>query len=358
MIQVTDSVSFAHGPSVPNRFVLAPLTNQQSHADGTLSDDERHWLVMRADGGFGITMTCAAHVQKRGQGFAGQLGTFADEHVAGLAALAADIRTRGSVPIAQLHHAGNRSPADLIGETPVCPSDDPETGARALTVHETEQLIEDFVVAAERCRRAGFAGVELHGAHGYMICQYLSGELNRRTDQYGGSLENRARLLMTIVHEIRRRCGDDFNLSVRLSPERFGMKTAEILEVFGWLVAAGVDFVDLSLWDVFKECADPDFAGRRLLDVFASAERGATRVAVAGKLYGAADVRRALDAGADLAVIGRGAILHHDFPRRVESDPNFVVRTLPVSSAELRAEGLSDVFIGYMRNWKGFVADE
>lgn len=355
---MTDSVSFAHGPATPNRFVLAPLTNQQSHADGTLSDEERHWLVMRADGGFGITMTCAAHVQRRGQGFAGQLGTFADEHVAGLTALATDIRARRSVPIAQLHHAGNRAPADLIGETPVCPSDDPETGARALTTDETERLIEDFVVAAERCQRAGFAGVELHGAHGYLICQFLSAELNRRTDHYGGSLENRARVLMTIVREIRRRCGDDFNLSVRLSPERFGMRTGEILEVFGWLVSAGVDFVDLSLWDVFKECADPDFAGRRLIDVFTSADRSATRIAVAGKLYGAVDVQRALEAGADLAVIGRGAILHHDFPRRVESDPNFVVRALPVSSAELRAEGLSDVFIGYMRNWKGFVADE
>lgn len=357
MTSTTDGVSFRHGPPTPNRFVLAPLTNQQSHDDGTLSDDERHWLVMRARGGFGITMTCAAHVQKRGQGFAGQLGTFDDRHVAGLTALAADIRAAGSVPIAQLHHAGNRSPAELIGESPVCPSDDPETGARALTTAETEQLIEDFVLAAERCRTAGFAGVELHGAHGYLIGQFLSSELNRRDDRFGGSLENRARVLMSIVDGVRRRCGDDFNLSVRLSPERFGMKTAEIVDVFGWLVAAGVDFVDMSLWDVFKECADPDFAGRRLVDVFAAIERGATRLAVAGKLYGAADVRRALDAGADLAVIGRGAILHHDFPRRAITDPDFVVRDLPVTPAELRAEGLSDRFVGYMRNWKGFVSE-
>jgi 2,4-dienoyl-CoA reductase-like NADH-dependent reductase (Old Yellow Enzyme family) len=261
------------------------------------------------------------------------------------------------VAVVQLHHAGHRSPKDLIGEAPVCPSDDPETGARALSTEETEQLIADFVAAAVRCDRAGFDGVELHGAHDYMICEYLNPELNRRTDHYGGSLENRSRLLMEIVAGIRRDCRSDFNLSVRLSPERFGMRTPEIREVFGSLVDAGVDFVDMSLWDVFKEPADPDFAGRRLIDVFAELPRGRTRLAVAGKLYSAADAQRAIDAGADIAVLGRAAILHHDFPRLAKDDAQFVMRDLPVSPETLKSEGLSDSFVGYMRNWPGFVTE-
>lgn len=357
MSSLFDTVSFAHGPSMPNRFMLAPLTNMQSHADGTLSEDEKNWLVKRAEGGFGLVMTCAAHVQKRGQGFPGQLGTFSDDHGPGLAGLATAIKSHGSVAVVQLHHAGHRSPADLIGEAPVCPSDDPETGARGLTTEETEQLIADFVAAAVRCDRAGFDGVELHGAHDYMICEYLNPELNRRTDRYGGSLENRARLLMEIVAGIRRECRSDFGLSVRLSPERFGMRTAEIREVFVALVDAGVDFVDMSLWDVFKEPADPDFAGRRLIDVFAELPRGGTRLAVAGKLYSAADAQRAVDAGADIAVLGRGAILHHDFPRQARRDPGFVMRDLPVTPETLKREGLSDTFVGYMRNWPGFVTE-
>ena len=128
-----EPMSLAHGPAMKNRFMLAPLTNQQSHADGRLSDEEFRWLTMRAEGGFGLTMTCAAHVQARGQGFAGQLGIFGDEHVAGLTRLAAthqDNSARSSS--AQLHHAGNRAPKELVG-TPVCPSDDAKTGARALT---------------------------------------------------------------------------------------------------------------------------------------------------------------------------------------------------------------------------------
>lgn len=357
MSSLFDTVSFAHGPAMPNRFMLAPLTNMQSHPDGTLSDDEKHWLVKRAEGGFGLVMTCAAHVQKRGQGFPGQLGTFSDDHVPGLTGLATAIKSHGSVAVVQLHHAGRRSPADLIGESPVCPSEDPETGARALTTDETEELIADFVKAAVRCDRAGFDGVELHGAHDYMICEYLSPELNRRSDRYGGSLENRARLLMEIVSGIRRECRPDFNLSVRLSPERFGMQTPEICEVYGRLVDVGVDFVDMSLWDVFKEPADPDFAGRRLVDVFAAIPRGRTRLGVAGKLYSADDARRAIDAGADMVVLGRGAILHHDFPEQVRRDGDFVMRDLPVTPETLKNEGLSDSFVGYMRNWKGFVSE-
>jgi len=158
--------------------VLAPLTNQQSHDDGTLSDDEHRWLTFRAEGGFGLTMTCAAHVQSIGQGFPGQLGVWGDHQLPGLKRLAADINATGSVSIAQLHHAGNRSPAEIIGTSPVCPSDDEETGARALTNNEVLELVADFVAAAVRCEKAGFDGVELHGAHGYIICQFLSAELN------------------------------------------------------------------------------------------------------------------------------------------------------------------------------------
>lgn len=337
--------------------MLAPLTNMQSHADGTLSDDEKHWLVKRAEGGFGVVMTCAAHVQRVGQGFVGQLGTYSDDHLPGLTDLANAIRSHDRVALVQLHHAGHRSPADLIGEAPTCPSDDPETGARGLSTEETERLIADFVAAAVRCDRAGFHGIELHGAHDYMICQYLNPQLNRRTDRYGGSLENRARLLMEIVAGVRRECRADFNLSVRLSPERFGMRTAEILDVFRALVDGGVDFVDMSLWDVFKESADPDFAGRRLVDLFAEIPRHGTRLAVAGKLYSAHDAQRAVDAGADMAVIGRGAILHHDFPELVRADSDFVMRDLPVSPETLKNEGLSDSFVGYMRNWPGFVTE-
>ena len=101
--------------------MLAPLTNTQSHDDGVLSDDEFNWLTMRAKGGFGLTMSCASHVQAVGKGFRGQLGIFGDEHIEGLKRLTDAIKSHESLAVAQLHHAGMRSPEDIIGEQPVCP---------------------------------------------------------------------------------------------------------------------------------------------------------------------------------------------------------------------------------------------
>lgn len=357
MTDLSSPLTFARGPAMKNRFMLAPLTNTQSHADGTLSDDEFHWLTLRAKGGFGLTMTCAAHVQAAGQGFPGQLGVFGDQHLPGLTRLAAAIKAEGSVAVVQLHHAGNRSPADLIGQAPLCPSDDAETGARALTLAEVEQLRDDFIAAAVRAQKAGFDGVELHGAHGYILCQFLSPTINRREDRYGGSLENRARLIFEIIDGVRAACRPDFNLGLRLSPERFGLQLAEIRDLAQQLMRDGkIDYLDMSLWDVAKEPVEEAFQGRTLMSYFTELDRGNVRLGVAGKIMAAETARQCLEDGADFVVIGRAAILHHDYPKRALADPGFTPIALPVTPEHLRAEGLSPVFVEYMGNWKGFVA--
>ncbi|MBQ0798982.1 MAG: NADH:flavin oxidoreductase [Porticoccaceae bacterium] len=356
MQSLFDPLSFHHGPTLKNRFALAPLTNLQSHKDGRLSDDEHKWLTMRAEGGFALTMSCAAHVQAVGQGFPGQLGIFSDAHLEGLSRLAKDIKQHNSLAVMQLHHAGMRSPEELIGGQPVAPSDDEETGARALSTAEVEQLIEDFIAAAERAEKAGFDGVELHGAHGYMLCQFLSGESNRREDQYGGSLENRARPIFDIITGIRKRCRNDFNIGIRLSPERFGMQLMEVTEVAqGLMTEAQIDYIDLSLWDVFKEPNEEDYQGRSLLSYFTKLERGDVRIGVAGKIRAPQDALRCLDAGADFVLLGRAAILHHDFPKLSAANNNFVPVSNPVSEDYLRSEGLGEAFVEYMGTWKGFV---
>ena len=349
-------MSFARGHGMKNRFMLAPLTNLQSHTDGRLSDDEFHWLLMRAKGGFGLTMTCASHMQSQGQGFPGQLGVFADSHLEGLTRLAAAIKAEGSLAFVQLHHAGMRSPAALINTQPVAPSDDAATGARALTGDEVEQLRDDFIAAALRSQKAGFDGVEVHGAHGYVLCQFLSSETNRRTDRYGGSLENRSRLVFEIVQGIRERCGPDFTLGLRLSPERFGLKLGEMRDVAQRLMhEAQVDFIDLSLWDAFKTPNEAEYAARPLLDWFMDLQRGNVRLGAAGKILTTATARRCLEHGADFVLLGRAAILHHDFPRQARSNPQFESMALPVTGEYLRAEGLGPAFVEYMKTWKGFV---
>lgn len=339
-----------------NRFMLAPLTNLQSHTDGTLSDDEFKWLTKRAEGGFGLTMTCAAHVQAVGQGFPGQLGVFGDQHLEGLTRLAAAIKAAGSVSSLQMHHAGNRSPKEIVGQ-PVCPSDDPETGARGLSSGEVEQLVEDFVTAAVRSEKAGFDGVEIHGAHGYILAQFLSPEINRRTDRYGGSLENRARIIFEIIDGVRQRCRPDFQLGLRLSPERFGLKLGEIIKVTQTLLDDDrLDYLDMSLWDVLKAPEEEAFRGRSLMSYFTELRRNHVRLGVAGKVTTPTIAQRMLEDGADFVLIGRAAILHHDFPIRAR-DPAFQPAPLPVSRQHLVDEGLGPAFVDYMATWKGFVQE-
>jgi len=356
MPNLLEPLSFTRGPDIKNRFMLAPLTNSQSHEDGVMSDEEFNWLTMRATGGFGLTMTCAAHVQANGKGFPGQMGVWSDDHLSGLTRLAADIRSKSSVSIVQLHHAGMRSPEVLIGEVPVCPSANDETGSRALGEGEVKQLIEDFVAAAVRSEQAGFDGVELHGAHGYIICQFLSAEINQRSDAYGGSLENRARILFDIIEGIRSRCGENFMLGVRLSPERFGIKMGEMVEVAQRLMSEDqIDFLDMSLWDIRKEPEDEAYKGRSLMSYFTELGRGNTRLGVAGKIRTPAEAEAAMGEGIDWIMLGRAAILHHDFPQRYTDDATFSPVTLPVTRAYLASEGLSEKFVDYMSSWKGFV---
>ena len=359
MTSLLDPLTFSHGPTMKNRFMLAPLTNQQSHDDGCLSNDEFHWLTMRAAGGFGLTMTCASHVQEIGRGFPGQLGIWSDKHLPGLERLVDAIHSHDSIAISQLHHAGLRSPKEVIGTTPVCPSDNEKTGARALTHAEVKQLIEDFISAAVRAEKAGFDGVELHGAHQYILCQFFSAEINHRSDEYGGSLENRSRILFEIIDGIRARCRKDFMLGVRLSAERFGMKLDDSRKMAQRLMTEDkIDFLDMSLWDVFKEPEEEEFKGRTLMSYFTELKRGNTRLGVAGKIRSPQDAEATLAAGADWIMIGRAAMLMHDFPNRYVADPGFKPVEMPVTRQYLRDEGISDTFQDYIHGrWPEFFSD-
>ncbi|WP_224491386.1 NADH:flavin oxidoreductase [Robertkochia flava] len=356
---VDNSLEFPCGKMMKNRFMLAPLTNTQSHEDGTLSEAELHWLTMRAQGGFGMVMTCATLVKFNGKCWQGQLGIYEDTQMEGHQRLARAIKDEGSLAVVQLHHGGMRSDGGLTGEQPVCPSDNAEHQARAMRLEEVWDVRDQFIAAAQRAKACGYDGVEVHGAHGYLLCQFLSAVINTREDAYGGSLENRARLLFEIVNGIREACGPEFLLGVRLSPERFGMDLREVVEVCKWLIKEGnTDFLDVSLWDVFKYPADTAREEKLLRDYFTEIDRGGVKLTVAGKIYGASEVQSVLDSGVDFVTIGRSAILHHDFPEQVMQNPEFRPVSLPVSKAWLRKEGVGERFLTYLGKWSGFIGSE
>jgi 2,4-dienoyl-CoA reductase-like NADH-dependent reductase (Old Yellow Enzyme family) len=356
MKKLSDEIAFPRGPKMTNRFALAPLTNLQSNPDGTLSDDEFDFLLKRVDGGFGMVMTCAAHVQQSGQGFPGQLGTFSDAHLPGLERLATAINARGCVSTVQLQHSGARSLPDLTRMDIVAPFAIPEKAVRALSTGEVEQLIADFVAAAVRCEKAGFHGVELHGAHGYMLCLFLDAR-NQRNDRFGSSWENRTRIFHDVIDGIRAATGPDFQLGLRLSPEKYGFDFAQAREFAQQLMTGGqLDWLDMSLWDCFKLPEDAAYQSRPLIDWFTDLDRGTCKLGVAGKVFSTQNVHDCLDHGADFIFIGRGAILHHNFPHRAITDAAFVAQPFPVTRDYLANESVGPAFIGYLATqWRNYV---
>ena len=355
---MSKKIRFTSGKEMKNIFMLAPLTNMQSNDDGTLGDDEYHWLTKRAEGGFGLTMTCAAFASKSGKGFSGQLGASENAHLDGLKRMAEGIKSHESLAYTQVVHGGMRTFKKFTGQQALCPSDDEETGARAMTLDEIKETEDAFIEAAVLSEKAGFDGMELHGAHGYLLCQFLSGEINKRQDDYGGELSNRTRIIDNIILGIKQSCGSDFSLALRLSPTRFGIEMDEIISYYQRLCASEkLDFIDMSLWDVFQEIEDGPHKGQRLVDVFSQLERGNTKLTVAGKIMTTQHVQAVLDAGVDFVALGRAGILHHDWPRKYASQASFESINTPVSRAHLAAEGLGPKFIEYMSTWAGFVEE-
>ena len=352
---------FPNGVTAKNRAWLAPMTNLQSHDDGSLSDDELHWLTLRARGGFAVVETCAAHVAEDGQAWRGELGVFADRLLPGLARLAGTLADCGALGIVQLFHGGLRADPQLTGGTTWSASATEESGLsvpRPATEVDIRGVIGRFRDAAVRANAAGFAGVELHGAHGYLLGQFLSATQNRRTDEWGGSWENRARLLRATLRAVRSAVPGSFLVGVRLSPEdrgqAQGLDIDDNVVLSRWLVDDGADFIHLSLWDgANKSTKHPDV---HPLSLFRKAVEDRVVLVAAGNVWTRADAEALLRQGADAIALGRAAIANPDWPLRI-ADATWEPRRPPLTRAELRERGLSEGFAGYMRRWKDFVAD-
>jgi 2,4-dienoyl-CoA reductase-like NADH-dependent reductase (Old Yellow Enzyme family) len=339
--------------------------------DGKVGALQATYYAQRASAGMLITEATA--VTPVGRGGAFTPGLWSDDQIPGWKEVTDAVHAAGGLIFVQLWHAGrlSHSSLDLEGRAPVAPTAMQQPGkvfaangfadydeARALTLDEIAELIGQYRAAAERAKTAGFDGVEIHGAHGYVLCQFLSAEINQRNDRWGGSLENRARIVDDILAGVRVRCGAEFQIGLRLSPERFGMDLAEIrLLAERWMTSGAIDYLDMSLWDARKAPEDEAYRESDLTYWFTSLQRGSCRLGVAGKIMTPAQAQSLLDDGCDYVLLGRAAILHHDWPNKAAADDGFAPAKLPVTKDHLRQEGLGETFVTYMAGWKGFVSD-
>lgn len=348
-------LSLLHGPKMRNRFMMAPLTSQQSDFDGTASIYDQDWIEQLAKSNYGLIQTGAATVEAGAIAFERQMGIHSDKHLPGLTKMATAIREGGGLSAVQLHHAGHRAVPD-VGGIPAPASSKTLKNINAITTEEVERIRDSFIDAAKRAQLAGFDGVSVHGAFGWILSEFLSPNLNDRTDRYGGSLENRARFTIEVIKGIRKACGNDFQIGWRLSIERYGLLLEELKEITAEIFDKElIDYLDLALWDSAQLVREGSFKGKTMLSVFTELPRKGVRLGAAGKIMSAQRSRELLDEGCDFVVIARAGILQRDFPLQVMLNHHYDSPQLPVTADYLRQRGLSERFIDTMRGWQTFV---
>lgn len=352
--------TFKNGAVAKNRAWLAPMTNTQSQPTGELGEDELAWIARRAKGGFAVVETCAAHVTEDGKAWDGQLGISRDDLLPGLARLATAIREEGALGLMQLFHGGLRADPKLTGGRIWSASAVETKGLatpEAATAQDIEAVIAAFKDAAVRAHNAGFAGVELHGAHGYLLGQFLSSVQNQRTDAWGGSFENRSRLIRETMRAVRSAVPSSFLVGVRLSPEDFGQAIGidldESITLARDLVNDGADFIHASLWKA--ENPTKKRPSEHPIPLFRAALPKDVPLVIAGAIWTKEEAESFLAMGADLIAVGRCAILNPSWPDDIVK-PDFTPRRAPMTRAELREIAVSERFAQYLKRFN-LVAD-
>ena len=244
--------------TLKNRIMKAPQSSGMSNMDGTVSERLVRYYRQQAAGGAGMIIVEYAYVDDIGAKSAHcHLGISNNEHIPGLAWLAENIREQGAVPAIQIEHCGRQK---FLGTQPICaPSAIPwpklwdQYGVQAvphvLTIEEIQDIVHAFGDAALRAKQAGFELVEIHGAHGYLLTNFFSPTTNHRTDLYGGSLENRMRIYVEIVRDVRKKVGPDFPVTIRLSGTDYepdGFPIEDTIELAKVLEKEGIDAFHIS----------------------------------------------------------------------------------------------------------------
>ena len=240
-----------NGMKLNNRFVRSATHEAMAGTDGTVKPPLLACMADLARGEVGLIITGHSHVALEGQAGPRQMGIYSDRMMDGLKELASVVHDNGGAVAVQLAHAG-RWAKGKAPHAPLAPSDyikKDVKAASAMTVEEIQQTIAAFGDAADRAVKCGFDAVQIHAAHSYLLSQFLSPRYNGRTDAYGGSLENRARLLLAVYQEIRSRVGAGFPVMVKMNSEDFvdnGMTLEEMLKVAHMLEDKGLDAIEMS----------------------------------------------------------------------------------------------------------------
>lgn len=318
--------TFKNGRTLRNRAVMAPMTTWSSNPDGTVSDQEVAYYRARAKG-VGMVVTGCTHVTPDGIGFTDEFASHEDRFIPSLRRLSEAAKSGGAPAILQIYHAGNKAVPHLVPdgrvvsasslEVPPGPFNAGGVTSQALAQEEIETIIRAFGDTTRRAIEAGFDGVEVHGAHGFLIQNFFSPLFNQRDDKWGGSLENRMRFPLAVVAEVQRAVAEHadrpFLIGYRISPEESGdgaLRIADTTVLINRLIEAGVDYVHASLFDIPNARPQDNVSERTIAELLVEHVAGRVPLIAAGAVGTPGEAEKALAEGLSLVAIARGLVIN------------------------------------------------
>lgn len=328
MTNVTDKLTFSRGLTLKNRIIMAPMTTQQSFYDGSVTSDELAHYNLRS-GEVGAVITAASFIREDGKGWEGEIGAHTDDMIPGLTKLAATIKQNGTRAILQIFHAGRMTDSNILrGNQPISASAVPAERPNAevpkeMNNQEILSVIESFKTATIRAIKAGFDGVEIHGANTFLIQQFFSPHSNRRNDEWGGNRDKRFHFIDKLIDEVISTVDNspkkEFIIGYRFSPEEFenpGISFEDTLYLVDRLSDKKIDYIHISNSDYNRISKSPDYQEKSMLHYIYETVNQRVPFIGMGDVRTSQDVTNVLKA-ADLVAVGRSIMIDPHWSQKI-----------------------------------------
>ena len=326
-----------------NRIVMAPMTTWSANPDGTISEQELEFYKRRSQN-VGLVITGCTYVTPSGIGFTHEFAAYDDRFINSLEKLAAAAKSGGAPAILQIFHAGNKAIPELVPNNDVisASASNVKSGdfmkrvvqSREMTENEIQETIRAFGDVTKRAIKAGFDGIELHGAHGFLLQNFFSPLFNQRNDRWGGDLEGRMRFPLAVLQEVKNVVYEyatkPFAIGYRISPEESvtgGLRLEDTYKLLDRLISSGISYIHTSLVSINDSYPVESPNGPRTIELILNHIAGRVPVIAAGKIRTPSQAQEAISTGLPLVAIGKGLVINPEWVTLAESGRSHEIQT-------------------------------
>ncbi|ENE5465737.1 NADH-dependent flavin oxidoreductase [Escherichia coli] len=326
-----------------NRIVMAPMTTWSANPDGTISEQELEFYKRRSQN-VGLVITGCTYVTPSGIGFTHEFAAYDDRFINSLEKLAAAAKSGGAPAILQVFHASNKAIPELVPNNDVisASASSVKSGdfmkrvvqSREMTENEIQETIRAFGDVTKRAIKAGFDGIELHGAHGFLLQNFFSPLFNQRNDRWGGDLEGRMRFPLAVLQEVKNVVYEyatkPFAIGYRISPEESatgGLRIEDTYKLLDRLISSGISYIHTSLVSINDSYPVESPNGPRTIELILNHIAGRVPVIAAGKIRTPSQAQEAISTGLPLVAIGKGLVINPEWVTLAESGRGHEIQT-------------------------------